>query len=208
MSNYSISVVNQSGAPANIAIYQTYPNLVDGLPLVWLTQNINDGNKNTYDWEIDWALNWGTSPQPLTVGVQWTSGGPVQPMNPTTSGGVNEMGITYSNGQFQTQPGFNDPNLEPGSMLVMTDGSFTVGQSAAMSVAVYMNSLPAFAMQGRPNGKFRFDTHPTYWICTTDAKQGVAVSGTFVSSPTQFQFARGVTTLNYKLTDTLEFVPI
>jgi hypothetical protein len=93
-------------------------------------------------------------------------------------------------------------------MLVTTDATFTVAQSQAMSLAVYMNSLPAFAMQGKPNGNFLFDTHPTYWLCTTDSKQGVAVSGTFVSSPTQFAFAQGVTSLKFKLTETLQFIAV
>ncbi|MBA7847275.1 hypothetical protein HV213_13910 [Klebsiella sp. RHBSTW-00484] len=209
MSSYSISVLNSSGAPANVAIYQTYPNLIAGLPLVWLLQTVNDGNTNTYNWSIDWALNWGTSEQPLAPGVLWSSGGPIQSMNPTAAGGNNEMGVTFSNGQFQTQPqAFCDPQVPSGSMLVTTDSTFTVSQSKAMSLAVYMNSLPAFAMQGKPNGNFLFDTHPTYWICTTDSKQGVAVSGTFVSSPTKFSFANGVTSLKYQLNETLQFVPI
>jgi hypothetical protein len=209
MSSYSLSVLNSSGAPANVAIYQTYPNLKAGLPLVWLLQTVNNGNSNTYNWTIDWALNWGTSEQQLAPGVLWSSGGPIQSMNPTTAGGNNEMGVTYTNGQFQTQPqGFNDPAVPSGSMLVTTDATFTVAQSQAMSLAVYMNSLPAFAMQGKPNGNFLFDTHPTYWLCTTDSKQGVAVSGTFVSSPTQFAFAQGVTSLKFKLTETLQFIAV
>lgn len=209
MSSYSISVLNASGAPANVAIYQTYPNLVTGLPLVWLRQTVNDGNTNTYNWSINWALNWGTTEQPLSPGVLWSSGGPIQHMNPTATGGNNAMGVTYVNGQFETLPlAFNNPDVSAGSMLVKTDSTFTVAQSQAMSLAVYMNSLPAFAMQGKPNGNFLFDTHPTYWICTTDSKQGVAVSGTFVSSPTQFVFADGVTSLKFKLDDTLQFVAI
>ncbi|USX22283.1 hypothetical protein NHH82_09060 [Oxalobacteraceae bacterium OTU3REALA1] len=208
MSNYSISVQNASGAAANIAIYQTYPNLAGGLPLVWLLQTVNEGNTNTYNWSIDWALNWGTTNQPLAPGVQWSSGGPLQNMDPNASSGNNEMGVTFSGGQFQTSPtAFHDPEVPTGSMLVTTDTSFTVPDARSMSLGVYMNSLPAFAMQGRPNGKFLFDTHPTYWICTTDSKRGVAVSGTFVSSPTQFEFAKGVTSLKYKLTETLQFVP-
>ncbi|MEX3901416.1 MULTISPECIES: hypothetical protein [Paraburkholderia] len=209
MSSYTISVLNDSGAPANVAIYQTYPNLKAGLPLVWLLQSVNNGNTNSYNWTVDWALNWGTSEQPLVPGVQWSSGGPIQRMDPTTAGGNNEMGVTYANEQFKTHPvAFNDPQVPNGSMLVTTDASFTVSQSQAMSLAVYMNSLPTFAMQGKPNGKFLFDTHPIYWICTTEAKQGVAVSGSFVSSPKQFEFAGGVTSLKFKLTDTLQFVPV
>jgi len=130
-------------------------------------------------------------------------------MNPTASGGKNAMGVSCSDGQFLTNPlAYHNPEVTSGKMLVKTDASFTVPQAKNMSVAVYMNSLPAFAMQGKPNGNYLFDTHPTYWICTTDSKQGVAVSGTYVSSPKQFSFANGVTSLNFELNDTLEFVQL
>jgi hypothetical protein len=92
-------------------------------------------------------------------------------------------------------------------MLVTTDKTFTVKQASLMSIAVYMNSLPAFAVQGEPNGKFLFQTHPTYWLCTTSAKQSVAISEEFVSSPRQFVFDPGVTSLSYTLNAELEFVP-
>ncbi|GKW43678.1 MULTISPECIES: hypothetical protein [Pectobacterium] len=207
MSSYNISVLNKSGDAANIAIYQTYPNVVSGLPLVWLRQTVNNGNTNTYNWTVDWALNWGTSEQPLAPGVQWNSGGPIQAMDPTTASGKNAMGVRASGGQFQTSPlAHNDRSVPSGSMLINTDSSFTVTESKALSFAVYMNSLPTFAMRGKPNGNFLFDTHPVYWICTTDSKQGVAVQGTFVSSPTQFSFPDGVTSLNFTLDETLKFV--
>ncbi|MBN3264747.1 hypothetical protein [Pectobacterium brasiliense] len=207
MSSYNISVSNKSGDAANIAIYQTYPNITSGLPLVWLRQTVNDGNINTYNWSIDWALNWGTTDQPLAPGVQWQSGGPIQNMDPTVSEGQNAMGVSYSGGQFQTSPlGHYNKDVPSGSMLISTDTSFTVTESKAMSIAVYMNALPTFAMQGKPNGNFLFDTHPVYWICCTDSKVGVAVQGTFVSSPTQFSFPDGVTSLNFILDETLKFV--
>lgn len=211
MSSYSLSVLNSSGAAANIAIYQSYPDLeaAGGLPLVWLTQNVNDGNTNTYNWSINWAMNWGTTQDILSPGILWSSGGPMQNMDPVSTNGNNAMGVTYSGGQFQTSPlAYRNGAIASGSMQVATDTTFTVAQSLKMSIAVYMNSLPTFAMQGKPNGKYLFNTHPTYWICTTDSKQGVAVSGEYVSSPTQFSFADGVTSLKFKLTDTLQFVQI
>ena len=207
MTSYSLEVINQSGATQNIAVYQQYPDLVKGLPLVWFNKDVNNGNNNTFTWSIDWALNWGTTKQQLAPGVTWTSGGPLQNMAPDTSEGNNAMGITYTNGEFETSPtAYNDPQVSSGDMLITTDTSFTVTQSELMSVAVYMNSLPAFAVQGEPNGKFLFQTHPTYWLCTTSAKAGVAVSEEFVSSPTQFTFDPGVTSLSYTLNDELQFV--
>lgn len=61
---------------------------------------------------------------------------------------------------------------------------------------------------GHPNGQTNFKTHPTYWLCTTDHKEGTAVSSTFVSSPKKVEFSDGITSLSYKLSDILEFVPV
>lgn len=203
--NYSISITNKSGASENVAIYQSYPNLDGGLPLVWVAKNINDTNTNTFSWEIDWALNWGTTPQPLVPGVLWSSGGTPITVEPDPSG-ANYVTVSYSNGDFESAGPLNNPNIPNGSMDVITDTSFTVKEAANMSVSVYMNGTPTFAMQGKPNGKYEFDTHPTYYLCTTDHKVGVAVSGEFVSSVTEVIFAEGVTSKSYILDETLNFV--
>ncbi|MCX7096509.1 MAG: hypothetical protein NTV43_01230 [Methylococcales bacterium] len=208
MSTYSIKITNNSGATEVIAVYQQYPD-INGLPLVWFTKEVPNGNSTTFTWSIDWALNWGTTEQPLAPGIQWTSGGPLQAMQPTQTGGSNAMGVIYSGSEFETSPtAYYDPAVASGNMLVATDKSFTVSQAHLMSLSVYMNGLPAFAVQGNPNGKFLFQTHPTYWLCTTSAKQGVAISETYVSSPSQFAFASGVTSLEYNLNDVLDFVPV
>lgn len=207
MSNYTLKVKNTSGANKRIAIFQTYPDMEDGLPLVWLTQTVNNHNSNTYTWSIKWSLDWGTTPQPLQDGVKWSSSGSPQPMDPTAVGGNNKMGVTFENSQFETIPAYHDPKVPSGSMVVATDTTFTVSDAAKMSLAVGMNDIPAFAMQGEPNGIYKFDTHPTYWIAVIDSEQGVAVSGDFLSNATQFQFAEGATELSYVLTDTLQFKP-
>jgi nitrous oxide reductase accessory protein NosL len=204
MSNYSIKVTNNSGAAQNIAVYQNYPN-IEGYPLVWFAKNVNNSNNNTFSWKIDWELNWGTSNQTLVPGVMWNSGGTPQAVEPNSSGGNNMMDITYSNGDFESGAVYNNTDIPKGSMEVATDTSFTVSESEKMSVSVYMDDQPTFAMQGKPNGKYLFDTHPTYYICVTDNKTGVAVSGTFVTSPTEAQFSEGTTALEFELSDTLQF---
>nr|WP_294860765.1 hypothetical protein [uncultured Fluviicola sp.] len=203
--NYSISITNQSGASENIAIFQSYPNLDGGLPLIWAAKNINEGNNNTFSWEIDWALNWGTTPQPLVPGVLWTSGGTPISVEPDPSG-ANYMTVSYSNDDFESAGPFNNSAIPNGSMDVLTDSSFTVGEAANMSISVYMNGTPTFAMQGKPNGTYEFDTHPTYYLCTTDSKVGVAVSGEFLSKATPVVFAEGETSKSYILDGTLNFV--
>ncbi len=206
MSKYSIKVQNSSGDDANIAIYQAYPTM-DGLSLVWLLNRANEGNLTQFDWDVNWALNWGTTPTALKPGVQWSSSGKAQNMSPTEAGGVNAMGLKFSNEQFRTEPiAFYNKELNLGDMQVKTDDSFTVKQAKNMSIAVCMNGIPAFAMKGKPSGTYTFNTHPTYYICTTDHKKGVAVDGTFVSNPTEIVFSAGVTELSYVLNDKLKFV--
>jgi hypothetical protein len=70
MSNYSITIKNNSGGSQNVAVYQNYPD-IEGHPLVGFAKNINNSNHNKFSWEIDWALNWGTSDQTLVPGVKW-----------------------------------------------------------------------------------------------------------------------------------------
>jgi hypothetical protein len=190
-----------------VAVYQDFPSIT-GLSLVWFSKNINDSNNNTFTWDIPWALNWGTTPAPLVPGVMWSSGGTPVEVYPNTTGGINEMTVSYSNGDFISKDPLNNPDIPLGSMEAITDTSFTVQQAANMSIAVYMNGLPTFAMQGRPNGKYLFDTHPTYYVCVTDHKVGVAVTGSFVSSPTKVVFAGGSTSLEYNLDGTLTFNPV
>lgn len=208
MSNYSVSVKNSSGASQNIAIYQSYPNLSTGLPLVWIAKNINNENTNSFSWSVDWALNWGTTKQVLKPGVMWESGGTPRAVEPNQSGGPNKVNVFYQNGDFASSDAYNEDSIPAGSMDVSTDKSFTVSDAAKMSISVYMNGTPTFAMQGKPNGTYQFDTHPTYYLCTTDSKQGVAVDGNFVSSIKEVVFKNGVTSLNFKLTETLDFVQI
>ena len=208
MSNYSVSVKNSSGASQNIAIYQSYPNLSSGLPLVWIAKNINNENTNSFSWSVDWALNWGTTKQVLKPGVMWESGGTPRAVEPNQSGGPNKVNVFYQNGDFASSDAYNEDSIPAGSMDVSTDKSFTVSDAAKMSISVYMNGTPTFAMQGKPNGTYQFDTHPTYYLCTTDSKQGVAVDGNFVSSVKEVVFANGVTSLNFRLTETLDFVQI
>lgn len=127
-------------------------------------------------------------------------------MSPNEAHGNNAMGITFAIDQFKTQPkAYNDSNVPQGDMLVTTDTSFTVPQANLMSIAVYMDKIPAFAVQGKPNGKYLFQTHPTYFICVTAEKQGVAVSSTYVSSPTEIVFKPRVTSLSFTLNDKLQF---
>ena len=205
MSSYSLKITNNSGASQNIAIYQSHPNADAGLPLVWVSKAIHNTNHNTFEWDINWQLNWGTSAQKLIPGVMWTSGGSPVDVNPVSAGGINQIGITYFNDDFSTNSKIHNNAVPQGTVKAVTDTSFTVAESEKMSIAIYMDNKPALAMQGKPNGSYLYHTHPTYYLCVTDVKEGTAVSSEFVNSPTPVVYQDGQTALSYELTETLTF---
>lgn len=207
MTSYSLKVKNTSGDTQNVAVYQTYPGLPGGLPLVWFSKTIPDDVHDTFFWNIEWALSWGTTEDKLVVGVQWTSGEDPKDMDPHSVVGPNAMTITH-NEEFKITNVTENSKLPKGDLLVKTDKTFTVKDAEKMSIGVYMNKKPAFVVHGRPNGKVQFETHPTYWLCTTEHKEGVAVSSMFVSNPKKVVFPHGETSLSYTLNEILEFEPV
>lgn len=205
MSKLSLSILNKSGEVQNVAILQKLPDSDTAYPLVWFAKKINDTNQDVFSWDVNWGLNWGTTDAPLADGVQFKSGGTLVPTDPYSANGLNAITISYQNDEFITQ----DPrhaSTTPGGLIVTTDSAFTVSQAKLMAISVYLDGKPAIAMHGKPNGKFTFDTHPTYYLCVTDYKQGVAVDGSFLSNATQVQFSGGETALAYVLDEELTFV--
>lgn len=74
-----------------------------------------------------------------------------------------------------------------------------------MHVAVCMEGLPAFVMQGKPNGEYLITTKPTYYIAVTDKKVGTVVSGEFLSHSQVFEFPDGATEISGTLNEYLKF---
>jgi hypothetical protein len=206
--SYTLKVSNKNSATQNVAVYQKNPNATDALPLVWFRHTMHSGNNYTFTWDIAWALNWGTTPVPLDGGVLWSSGGTPVTIEPDTIGGKNQMTVSYEAEDFVTKDVINNSHLSAGKMQVITDGAFTSTQATNMSIAVYMDGKAALAMQGKPNGTYTFDTHPTYYLCVTDHEEGVAVTGDYVSSATEVKFEAGITELAYELTDGMLFKPV
>ena len=216
MTTYTLTITNQSGAAQTVAVFQVNsPNT--GSPLVWLSQLINNQCNYSFTWDTTWALGFGSTSTPLNTGVTYTSNYSA-PVQPTQADGENALSITYPDSAFAGSAYYN-PSLDTGVMQIITDTSFTVTESLDMSVAVYMYGIPILASQGAPNSQYEFYSDTLYYLTVSDYPVG-SVLPSFepqqqadamcltnqMSSPTQFDFASGVTSLSYTLSDELEFV--
>lgn len=221
---YSLTIQNSSGSDQNIALFQV-SNPKSGLPLNWLSKKIPNGNNYIFQWDINWGLGYGSTSQPLNVGVSYVSQRIIE-VRPNDASGVNEILISYKDQSFtSSEPYYND-NIDNGFIQIITDTSFTVEDSSLMSVAVYMNDKPILVSQGRPNSQYQFYTNTTYYLTVTDLPEN-SVLPSFtpsssrmmnlmmmpivrqptveISKPTEVDFSAGKTDLTYQLTNLLEF---
>lgn len=211
---YNLKVINKSGEPQTVGVYQDYPGL-QGLSLVWFSKYIvsttNEkgeiqGNNHQFEWSINWGLGWGTTPALLAAGVTFKSSGAVQSVEPSPMS-TNGIQIGYSSvkndGDF-TQVAIKDSGLKNGQLRISTTDDFSISQATHMSVAVHMDGKAAFAMHGKPNGNYLIDTHPHYYLAVTDEAISTAISGSYVSSPREVAF-ENIFEVTCELNDHLSF---
>lgn len=217
---YSVNVTNKSGAPQNVAIFLADASNNSEFSLVWLLKTINDGGNYLFSWDqTTFGLGWGSTSQPIDVSVQFTSGQAPTPVFPNTAGGNNVLPVQYQNNDFLSGIPYANSSFH-NKLEITTDTSFTVSDSLTMSVALYMDILPALAMQGAPNTYYYFDiAQISYYLTVTDLTQGVVLPKpntqadknlfvqltTSMSTPTKIAFEPGAMDLKYVLNDTLVF---
>ncbi|MBC1225420.1 hypothetical protein GNF10_35055 [Nostoc sp. UCD121] len=216
---YSLTIHNSSGADQNIALFQADA-LKSGFPLIWLSKKISNDNHHTFDWSIIWGLGYGSTSQPLDVGVSYVSQKMMQ-VRPNDASGVNEIHIKYDDQNFTfSEPYYND-KIESGVMQIITDTSFTVEDSLKMSVAVYMKNKPILVSQGRPNYQYQFYTNTIYYLTVTDIPEGsvlpvftssnssmmkfISQPNSAISKPTKVNFSASKNELRYNLNNLLVF---
>lgn len=224
--SYSLKIYNTSGTSQTVAIFQI-SDPPSGFSLVWQVKSINNNNNYEFKWEKNWGIGWGSTSEPLNTGVFYSSrivtDTKIDPENQT---GTNSLLITYKNDDFLIKNPTHDSNLEPGSMQINTDLTFTVEQSSNMIVAVYMQDKPILIAQGKPNSHYQFNTNTNYYLTVTDYKEGQvlpplsSISNNLtkgnllltpnyitmvVSTPIQVNFDNS-TSVEYSLNNSLNFV--
>lgn len=210
---YSVTVTNRSGADQGVAIYVRDESNLDSFSLVWKKQIINNNGWHTFTWEQgNYGLGWGSIPGALGSGVLFRSGEDPVRVFPDIIGRNNVLSVQYKNGNF-----FSGNTCHSDSRLleIKTDLSFDVATGLKMSVALYINELPALAMRGSPNSSYLFDTKElSYWLTVTNLKQGMVMPVVLksencmsisVTTPEKICFGPSVKTLSYTLNDLLLF---
>jgi hypothetical protein len=216
--NYSVTIDNNSGAAQTVAVFMT--DAGGGYSLVWSVMEIPDTGSSVLSWRKGaFGLGWGTSAAPLDYGLRYVSGQAPVGVDPLSAQGNNTLPIGY-NGGFEAGQPYRDRDPGPGnSVNLATDRSFTVGEAALMSVALYLEGSPALAMRGAPNTVYTFDLDRiAYYMTVTNAAAGVALrpppasmrllsAVVSESVPVRLPFSAGASQLRYSLDDTLTFTP-
>lgn len=214
--NYMVTIDNNSGAAQTVAVFMT--DAGGGYPLVWSAREIPDTGSAAFAWSSGaFGLGWGTSAAPLDYGLQYATGQAPVAVDPLAAQGNNTLPIGYDGG-FTAGRAYREPGLG-NRVNIATDRAFTVGDAALMSVALYLEGLPALAMRGAPNTVYTFDLDRiVYYLTVTNAAAGVALrpapaparllsAVVSESVPVRLPFDTGAKQLRYTLDGTLTFSP-
>lgn len=214
-----ITIENRSGGPQGVAIFITDGSNPDAFSLVWQRMVIESGNTKSFN-EIEFAygLGWGRTSQPIRMCVPYRSCSTPAQVFPKTANGVNTLPITYCNGDFLMEEPYVDKTLSD-QIKIVTDTSFRVTDAIATNVGLYVDGLPAIALQAAPNTDYYFDiTQFSFYLTVTDAPEGVAlprtagnplvrssIASVSISRPFPISFPRDGAELHYFLDETRQF---
>eukprot|EP01084_Bolivina_argentea_P140517 246998_1 len=212
--DYSIKITNTSTEDQIIGLFQVNPNNdADGWPLVWQQLLVPKDDWREFQWKIQWGLNYGIGPAPLTGGVEFKGGGKGINVSPVDSNN-NGAEITYINAGDQSTWRMEKtafPNLASGIIQTITDNSFEnkLAREKNFMVSVTMDGKATFAMPAKPNKEYKFHTHPTYYLSTVATKVSTAITATVISKQSQAViFINGFNSMQCEINDFNEFVNI
>lgn len=202
---FNLHVANESGATANIALFRKQPGFINnGVSFIWFERFLPNDCHTEMCWNTDWALGIGR-PWPFTPESAPSIVGQLQPMHPNLPNGINEVTVIFDGIELK----FVDPqhisSIPLGSMVVKTE-TFDLKETENISLDVCLDGRPTFATGLRPNELYKFETKPTYYLCTTTTKVGMVVDSTNCASIQEIVFEPGNTQLCYKYDDTKKFV--
>jgi hypothetical protein len=186
MTQYTLNVVNESGQPWDMFMFQknpgsniTNPNLVS---LAWFQKSTGPNSTLTFQWTLDYSLTW-SDKGVLTAGARFTAGQtfPADPFKPgyaTASQAGSWTNFVYhaERDYFEFVKGNGPvPVHTNGTLYINVDGSVPNG---AASVGIGMSGSPAFALPALTNILHDFTPEPVYYIAaSTQMVQGQVLVG-------------------------------
>lgn len=194
MTQYSLTVYNNSEFGGDVCIYQRDPNNGDPtcMSLAWFTKYIHPKTEVTFTWSIDYSFVWDYTGE-LKPGIVFRA---AQIWDADLEL-LNEVGLTY--GSENDAFTFKDQRQNPrgGSMFILQDATIPI-QVASTGIA--MSGSGIYAYQARPNWRFIFTPKPTYWLTFGTFTQGQVLDVTSISNEQKISFPPNV----YSMYATLE----
>lgn len=218
--NYSVTVNNQSGAPARIAMFLADPLSEAVHSLLWQNACVGAGDSTTFAWDsAGFQLGWGSTGGRLAEGVLHACGGITTALAPRTAHGANSVRLAHASSGFQLGSPWYDPG-QAGAAAIVSDTSFTVTQAAGTSVTLYLDAVAALAVHCAPNTTHNFALAGlVYYLTVTNAAQGMVLpqrtgahsapsavqASTSISTPYEIRLGDGPAALTVLLDPTLTF---
>jgi hypothetical protein len=189
MTDYTLTVLNESTGYENFAVYQNDPDLgvQNAMSLAWFVKGAHPSTVAWFEWSLDYSFMWCESGS-LSKGVvfkaseEWSC----DPSNIHN----NAVALDFQQNAFL----FKDSpiSITPRIGNLYVSNLSTVPVDIA-SVALAVGGKAAYATPAEPNRLDVWTPHPNYWITAGTYQPGVALDAEEISSTAaQITYAPGV----------------
>lgn len=186
---YTLTAINNSSNPTQIAVFQQDPNLITGLDvfsLAWFSKYAYPDTKVIFRWNISYNFVWSETGQ-LAPGVLFEA-------TQHPDAGLeknNQISLDYDakNGAYFFDPRIPVTAPPTGQLRVIQTRNVPLKQA---SVGIGMSGFGTFVVQAQPNMTASFTPHPKYYIIAGNIQQGQVLDIAQITSAPEVPFDPGV----------------
>jgi hypothetical protein len=186
---YTLTAINNSSNPTQIAVFQQDPNLAPSLnvfSLAWFSKFAYPSTTIKFTWTISYNFVWSETGQ-LAPGVVFEA-------TQTPDAGLkekNQILLDYDskNGAYFFEPPTPFTAPPPGQLRVVQSPNVPLKQA---SVGIGMSGYGTFVVQAQPNLTATFTPYPKYYIIAGNIQQGEVLSIAQITSAPEVPFDPGV----------------
>jgi hypothetical protein len=194
MAKLRLILINNSGTPGNIVIYQRSQQRNEKealLPLAWQSHHAFPGTMVQVDWDDrEWAYSWAAVAQ-IQPGVVFT---PAQttPASPNEGNQIEFLAASEGTFEFANQKN----GAVPGYFAILQAASIPLN---SVTVGLGMEGKTAFASVARPNSRILFGSQVSYWVTFGDIAEGEFLFDLATLPSARVDFPPGAHTLMARL---------
>ena len=186
MAKLRLILLNKSGTPGNIVVYQRAEK--DTLmPLAWHSQPTYPGTAVHLDWDDrDWAFVW-AGVSHIQPGTEFLAA-QVTPATPTEGNQIDFVAGAGGMYEFTNQKN----GALPGYLVLIQTPSVPLN---SVSVGLGMGGKATFANLARPNSRILFNAQVSYWVTFGDIAEGEFLFDLSTLPSARVEFPPGMTTM-------------